>query len=241
MKLEVDVNKRTFLVIFLGIMLSIGGVFVIAQSAPNPGHGASSVSAGTFSGSGDWRFNGKLGINKAPVSGVDLDVNGKINSGGDVSGNRLCIGNDCRSSWPSGGGSSGSCTQIGQLTASGALTMDVPASCVGKPCNLVLTVSSSDGGAPSAMAMSSFVQGISGIDSRWWMSDGMIYAGSGGSSNFANTGRQGSTQDTIISASGLGGASVYDDYNGEGGDNSNNNQFVLHSQFGNVVKLQVCN
>ncbi len=90
------------------------------------------------------------------------------------------------------------------------------------------------------MAMSSFVQGISGIDSRWWMSDGMIYAGSGGSSNFANTGRQGSTQDTIISASGLGGASVYDDYNGEGGDNSNNNQFVLHSQFGNVVKLQVC-
>lgn len=47
--------------------------------------------------------NGNVGIGKTDPS-EKLDVTGNINSSGFVKGSQVCIGNDCRASWPTSGG-----------------------------------------------------------------------------------------------------------------------------------------
>ncbi len=45
-------------------------------------------------------FSGNVGIGTTPS--YKLDVSGDVRGTGDVRGNRLCIGSDCRNSWPEG-------------------------------------------------------------------------------------------------------------------------------------------
>jgi len=54
-------------------------------------------------------YNGNVGIGTLPLA-YKLQVNG------DISGTRLCIGSDCRNSWPSGGGNISGSGNQGQVT-----------------------------------------------------------------------------------------------------------------------------
>lgn len=61
-----------------------------------------------------------------------LDVIGTVKASGDVKGQRLCIGTDCRSTWPGAGGSSGSRVYTGSVTVttncfSGVQSIPLPA------------------------------------------------------------------------------------------------------------------
>ena len=88
-------------VIFIFLVLIITVVILSSPSPPpNPGHPASEIGSGTFSGDVNdvWSFPGKVGIGTASPT-ERLDVDGYVKGRGG-----LCIGNDCRSSWPGGGG-----------------------------------------------------------------------------------------------------------------------------------------
>ena len=78
-----------------------------------------------------------VGIGKANP-GEKLDVVGNIEASGNIKGAQLCIGADCRNTWPGGGGGSGTVTQVnagtglnvgagpgGNFTTSGTLNIDV--------------------------------------------------------------------------------------------------------------------
>ena len=94
-------KTKKFLVVLIGMLLG-GVVFSVIQfieaspGAPNPGHEASEIGSGIFSGSASdvWSFPGNVGIG-AVSPGYKLDVVGQVNASG------LCLDYDCISSWSS--------------------------------------------------------------------------------------------------------------------------------------------
>ena len=103
-------NRLSYTIISVAILIALG-VFVYAQTAPNPGHSFAEISPGGLSCETD-QFLQYKGVNLlgGPIwDCVDISTNG---SGGgtdtrcDASGvcSQVCIGSDCRNVWPSGGG-----------------------------------------------------------------------------------------------------------------------------------------
>ncbi|PIN89597.1 hypothetical protein COU60_03230 [Candidatus Pacearchaeota archaeon CG10_big_fil_rev_8_21_14_0_10_34_76] len=73
MKIEVNISKR-YAFMILGAILLVGGIFMVNAITPNPGHDASSVGPGTFSGisSDTWSFPG--GVNAKNISVEDICI-----------------------------------------------------------------------------------------------------------------------------------------------------------------------
>lgn len=88
-------NSKILYSLFAAMIVSctLAGYFVGLTSAQTfvKGHSASEIFPGSFQ-SGSYTFPGNLNI------------------GGTLSANTVCIGSDCRNSWPSGGGLSGTGT-----------------------------------------------------------------------------------------------------------------------------------
>ncbi|MFH0949030.1 MAG: hypothetical protein V1802_00915 [Candidatus Aenigmatarchaeota archaeon] len=64
--------------------------------------------------------DGKVGIGTS-TPGEKLYVSGNINATGNVRGAKLCIGNDCRPSWPTGMGGNGTANYISKWNGSASL------------------------------------------------------------------------------------------------------------------------
>jgi hypothetical protein len=84
--------------------LNVSGVLFVNGTSGN-------VGIGTTTPSQKLEVNGKVkvtgtGTELSPSDGV-LDVLGSVNASSYVYGSQLCIGTDCRSSWPAGGGGTG--------------------------------------------------------------------------------------------------------------------------------------
>ena len=97
--MKINIKKRYGILIFLVLIITVVIVLSSPSPPPNPGHPASEIGSGTFSGDVNdiWSFPGKVGIGTASPT-ERLDVDGYVKGRGG-----LCIGNDCRSTWPSGG------------------------------------------------------------------------------------------------------------------------------------------
>ena len=107
MKLEVNVRKKQVF-LFLGLFLIVAGLVVVFAVTPNPGHDANTIGPGTFSGDANslWAFPGKVGIGiSSPTEKLDV--------AGNVKGQGICIGADCRTSWP---GTSAASIKTGGIT-----------------------------------------------------------------------------------------------------------------------------
>jgi len=103
-KIQIPLPKQVEVHVFLVLVMAavafgalLGSTFATSHNIPNPGHGAAGIGPGTFTGSASdvWSFPGKVGIGMEPTKKLDV--------AGHIKGTALCIGNDCRSSWPSPG------------------------------------------------------------------------------------------------------------------------------------------
>ncbi|MFH7860520.1 MAG: hypothetical protein QW602_00745 [Candidatus Aenigmatarchaeota archaeon] len=125
--------NETLIIVFIAIFivgLIVGYIPSLAvpipngggsSGAPSPGHTASQIGGGTdaertFASSGKYTFLGALDVRGG------LTVVGDISSSNYVRGTTgLCIGSDCRTSWPSGISGSGTANYIVKFTSSNTI------------------------------------------------------------------------------------------------------------------------
>jgi len=133
MKIEVNVSKRKFLIIFFGILLSVGGVLVTA--AFNPGHVGSEIDFGSINGQDIDHVRNiymKGLVREVDIGGTETgDYFGFSNQESIVfrAGDRnrleiddesgevrvsssLCLNGQCRSSWGGAGGGGGNVVSL---------------------------------------------------------------------------------------------------------------------------------
>ena len=101
MKLEVHIDKKHFFIILGAILILAGAIYANAYGGSDPeimGHNIGELE-GINCGVGKYlRYTSGVGWSCE----TDADTDTKCNSANSCSS--VCIGNDCRSSWPSGGG-----------------------------------------------------------------------------------------------------------------------------------------
>jgi hypothetical protein len=136
-------NKNKFLLaiavvgIIVGFSLQFSNAWVDAPANPP----ANNVLAPLNAGGAAQTKTGILGVTGLSSSG-NITASGVIAAGGlspssagDIAGGRLCIGSDCRNSWPVGGGGTGTVTDISAgsgitlspnpITSTGSISADV--------------------------------------------------------------------------------------------------------------------
>jgi hypothetical protein len=220
MKIEVNLKKKyTFLVI--GVILILAGIVYVIAAVPNPGHSTGEIEPGLFN-AGNWRFDGKLGINKAAAQAWDLDVagdtvfRGKVRGEKEVRGESLCIGNDCISSWSSSGDNP-TCNKLASVSNGGKLAVNVPGDCKGEVCNLMVIKLANP---PPKMAFVRYIQEIPPTGNPPFVSTGYWYAE--GEQVTTNSGFNGAGSDAIVNFG--NGAGLWDD---KGGGEMVENQWTL--------------
>lgn len=162
------VNSFSLLIISLLLLVNVNAATV--------SHPASEITAGTF-GAGDFAFQGKVGIGTtAPTQRLDVVGYVKGQSG-------LCIGNDCRTSWPSGTGT------ITQLNQGGGISLSP------NPITSTGTISLATQSCPAGQYVTSIGGAITcatpsggGGSSQWAASGSNIYNTNSGNVGIGTTG-----------------------------------------------------